>query len=224
MSGVCSREQGENPGANTDAGYEEEREPPPLNSQYVRVSDAGGEEAAHHPACAAIRLPHCALLLSPCLSAGTLSNASLRPPMPAAQVGHIRFVIQASASTRSYMLQMALGHCTRGVRLSCHTEVTTGSIGSSPKLEVRKSSPKALPLAEAEYTSAMSDCTQGITSAKPRPFHALKLIACMACGINEHARAHDPAKLHLEASMIIIRPFQTSGTFLSDHVFVAKNL
>ena len=86
LSGVGGHEQGQHPGADTDAGYEEERKSPPLNSQYVRVSDAGGEEAAHHPAYAAIRLSHQNLLFSHFISADTLSNASLKPHMPAAKV------------------------------------------------------------------------------------------------------------------------------------------
>lgn len=47
-----------------------------------------------------------------------------------------------------------------------------------PRLDVKNSSPKARPLDAEEYVSAISDCTHGITSARPRPFHALKLIAC----------------------------------------------
>ena len=49
----------------------------------------------------------------------------------------------------------------------------------SPKLDARKRKPKTLPLCAEQYRSARSDSTHGMMSARPRPFHALRHIACI---------------------------------------------
>ena len=54
----------------------------------------------------------------------------------------------------------------------------TAGTAASPRAEIMKSAPKALPRSNGVYSSAMMACTQGSTSASPMPDRAAQTEAC----------------------------------------------
>ena len=162
-SGVGGHEQGQDACEDTDAGYQEKGKAPSLHPQRVAISHTGSKEAACHATCSATTMQSVAASQAslPSVSKGRHRHCGKSPSCI-----HLQARLTSLHSTSA-------GSHAESWHLSCHCGE------HPPRLDVKNSSPKALPLDAEEYVSAIRDCTHGITSAKPRPFHALKLIACI---------------------------------------------
>lgn len=65
----------------------------------------------------------------------------------------------------------------------CHEHA---EVARTPKADDVKMMPKALPRDLARYTSAMMDCTHGMTNASPIPFRAHHAAACSTGATKTH--------------------------------------